>query len=101
MTRHMTALEEYDLRQAFEALDDAQSGRLSLRNVQTMALAYGYQYQKSPRLTLALLRSLVPGDENSNDWTIATVLGVFQKVRAGWKQRLAMYIAHSDLTRPI
>lgn len=41
----MNALDEYDIREAFEALDDDKEGLIDLRDLETIFVGLGYEYR--------------------------------------------------------
>lgn len=85
----MSALDEYDIRKAFDALDEAQDGFITLRDLQTLYLGLGYfdEEDEGNEPTLAMLRKEIDSvyqkggpPTNYNELSIETVVQVLSKV---------------------
>lgn len=73
-SRRLVPLEEYDIRQAFDALDDTGEG-ITLRQLQTLYLGLGF----SQRMTLDLLRQQTPPPHDRI--SLEAVLNILSKVK--------------------
>jgi hypothetical protein len=72
----MGSINEFDIRESFDAMDDEKLGRLSIDQVYTLYLGLGY-----PKLTVLELRNKVRAIQSEDEAvTVDTVLQILSKV---------------------
>jgi hypothetical protein len=76
MVAASSVVDEFDIRESFEALDDEKFGRLTMDQFYTLYLGLGY-----PQLTKPDLRGKVHAIQREESVTIEIVLQILSKVR--------------------
>mgnify|MGYP000556342408 CR=1 FL=1 len=71
-----SVVDEFDIRESFEALDDEKLGRLTMDQFYTLYLGLGY-----PQLTKPDLRGKVSAIQSEESVTIEVVLYILSQVR--------------------
>jgi hypothetical protein len=71
----MDSIDEYDIRESFDALDDEKLGRLTVDQSYTLYLGLGY-----PRMALPEWRSKVHAIQSEETVAIDTVIKILSKV---------------------
>ena len=87
MTSSSFSLDEFDIRESFDALDDEKLGFISVDNFYVMYLGLGYK----PQMTIDALKDKFPSMLQAQTITVETAIKILSEVKPK-KQRKQQHI---------